>query len=139
MMEMEQLKECIAAMEQEKQELKHMWTYENQPAVGETVSSVTTPGSELVGMVIDETVSVHSMTPECFELIEAEGRNMDVNEGATLGEDDELALSPADTDTEWTRVMLPPVAGCDNALAESFQSANEVAHPVVVLSGPVSR
>lgn len=138
-MEIEQLKEHIAVVEQEKQELKSLWTHENQPAVGETISSVTTPGSELVGMSIDETVSMHSMTPERFELIEAEGRNMDENEGAIHGEDDESAPSPADTDTEWTRVMLPTVADGDNTPAESSQSAHEVAHPCVVLSSPVSR
>jgi hypothetical protein len=90
-------------------------------------------------MSIDETVSMHSMTPECFELIEAEGRNMDENEGAICGEDDESAPSPADTDTEWTRVMLPTVADGDNTPAESSLSAHEVAHPCVVLSSPVSR
>jgi hypothetical protein len=138
-MEIEQLKERIAAVEQEKQELKSLWTQENQPAVGETISSVTTPGSELVGMVIDETVSMHSMTPERFELIEAEGRNMDENEGAVHGEDDESALSLADTDTEWTRVMLRPVADGANTPGESSHPAHEVAHPCVVLSSPVSR
>ena len=138
-MEIEQLKEHIASVEQEKQELKSLWTHENRPAVGETISSVTTPGAELVGMVIDETVSMHSMTPERFELIEAEGRNMDENESAMHGEDDESALSLADTDTEWTRVMLPPVADGDNTPAGSSHSAQEVAHPRVVLSSPMSR
>jgi hypothetical protein len=90
-------------------------------------------------MVIDETVSMHSMTPERFELIEAEGRNMDENESAMHGEDDESALSLADTDTEWTRVMLPPVADGDNTPAGSSHSAQEVAHPRVVLSSPMSR
>jgi len=138
-MEIEQLKEHIAALEQEKLELKSLWTQENRPAVGETISSVTTPGSELVGMSIDETVSMHSTTPERFELIEAEGRNMDENEGAIHGEDEESAPSPADTDTEWTRVMLPTVTDGDDTPAQSSQSAHEVAHPRVVLSSPVSR
>ncbi|PNF39999.1 hypothetical protein B7P43_G15450 [Cryptotermes secundus] len=136
--EMEQLKEHIDALEQEKQELKRLWAQENQ-LVGETVSSVTTPGSEAVGMVTGETVSMHSMTPERFELIEAEGRNMDESEVAVQGEDDGSVLSLADTDTEWTRIMLPPVAVSDNTPVDSFKPVNEVAYPHVVCSCPLSR
>lgn len=135
---MEQLKEHIDALEQEKQELKRLWTHENR-LVGDTVSSVTTPGSEAAGMVTGETVSEHSMTPEHFELIEAEGRNMDENEVAIQGEDDGSVLSLADTDTEWTRVVLPPVALSDNTPIDSLQPVNEVAYPRVVLSSPLSR
>jgi hypothetical protein len=136
---MEQLKEHIDALEQEKQELKRLWTHENRLIVGDTISSVTTPGSELVGMVTGDTVSMHSVTPERFELIEAEGRNMDENEGAIQGEDDGSVLSLADTDTEWTRVMLPPVSVSDNTPADSFQPVHVVAYPCVVRSSPLSR
>lgn len=134
---MEQLKEHIDALEQEKQELKRLWAQENR--LGETVSSVTTPGSEVVGMVTGETVSMHSMTPERFELIEAEGRNMDESEVAVQGEDDGSVVSLADTDTEWTRIMLPPVAVSDNTPVDPFQPVNEVAYPHVVCSSPLSR
>jgi hypothetical protein len=81
------------------------------------------------------------MTPECFELIEAEGRNIDENENenAVQGEDDGSALSLADTDTEWTRVMLPPVAEGDNAPVDASQPIHDSAHPCVILSSPVSR
>jgi hypothetical protein len=136
---MEQLKEDINALEQEKQQLKRLWMHESRLAAGDTVSSVTTPGSELVGMVIGETVSMHSMTPERFELIEAEGRNMDENEGAVRGEDDGSALSLTDTDTEWTRVMLPSVVDGDSTPVDSSQLAHEIAHPHVVFCSPVSR
>jgi hypothetical protein len=134
----EQLKEHIHVLEQEKQELKRLCKHENR-LVGDAVSSVTTPGSEVVGMVTGETVSMHSMTPEHFELIEVEGRNMDENGGAIQREDDGSVLSLADTDTEWTRVMLSPVAVSDNTPVDSFQPVNEVASPCVVLSSPLSR
>jgi hypothetical protein len=136
---MEVLKEDVHALEQEKQNLKRLWMHENRLAAGDTVSSVTTPASELVGLVVGETVSVHSTTPECFELIEAEGRNIDENEGAIRGEDDGSALSLTDTDTEWTRVMLPPVVDGDNAPVDLSQAAHDIAHPHVVFCSPVSR
>lgn len=138
MIEMEHLKEDINALEQEKQEFKRLWMHENRLTAGEIVSSVTTPGSELVGMVIGETVSMHSTTPEHFELIEAEGRNMDENEVQIQGEDDGSALSLTDTDTEWTRVMLPPVVDGDSIPVDSSQSAHKFAHPHVFCS-PDSR
>jgi hypothetical protein len=134
----EQLKEHIHALEQEKQKLKRLWKHENR-LVGDAISSVTTPGSEVVGMVTGETVSIHSMTPEHFELIEAEGRNMDENGGAMQREDDGSVLSLADTDTEWTRVILPPLAVSDNTPVDSFPPVNDVASPRVVLSSPLCR
>jgi hypothetical protein len=134
----EQLKDHIHALEQEKHELKRVWKHEDR-VVGDTVSSVTTPGSEVVGMVTGERVSMHSMTPEHFELIEAEGRNMDDNESAIQREDDGSVLSLADTDTEWTRIMLPPLAVSDNTPVDSFQPVNEVAYLHGVLSSPLPR
>ncbi|XP_069701255.1 RAB11-binding protein RELCH homolog [Periplaneta americana] len=141
--EMEQLKEHIEALEQEKQELQRLWSNENRLIVGDTVSSATTPGSELVGMVLGETVSMHSTTPEHFELIEADGKNVDGSESAIRGDDDESALSLADTDTEWTRVVLPAVTDMaqngDATPVDTSQNLQEVAHPCVILSSPVSR
>jgi hypothetical protein len=136
---MGQLKEHIIALEQEKQEMKRLWMHENRLAVGDTVSSVTTPGSEVVGMVFGETVSMHSMTPEHFELIEAEGRNMNENEGAVRVEDDGSALSLTDTDTEWTRVMLPHVVDGDTTPVDSSKPVLEIAHSHVFFCSPVSR
>jgi hypothetical protein len=134
----EQLKEYVHVLEQEKLELKRLYKHENR-LVGDAVSSVTSPGSEVVGMGSGDTVSTHSMTPEHFELIEVEGRNIDENGGAIQREDDGSALSLADTDTEWTRVMLPPLAVSDNTPIDSFQPVNEVASPCVALSSPLSR
>jgi hypothetical protein len=142
--EVEQLKEKILALEQEKQEFQRLWSHETGLVNREEVSNDTTPASELAAMVAGETVSMHSTTPERFELIEAEGKNSNNNELVVQMEDEESAVSLADTDTEWTRVILPVAHdsshnGASTPIDSSHGSLHEVAHPSIILSSPVSR
>ncbi|XP_049808480.1 RAB11-binding protein RELCH homolog [Schistocerca nitens] len=99
-MEVEQLKEQLSLMDQEKQELQRLWTMDSKFAAANVdVSNVTTPGSDLAGILTTSTS--HSGTPECFEILDVETKD---DCSALQDEDDELPISLTDTDAEWTRV-----------------------------------
>ncbi|KAK7793564.1 hypothetical protein R5R35_000400 [Gryllus longicercus] len=143
--EIENLKEQLIGLEQEKQDLKQMWSAENRLRIGDA-SNITTPASELIGMT-GENISTHSATPECFEMIDADSKNADNTnediERRTIlkGDDDESAISLADTDVEWTRLTLPPGdAVADVMVAPEFSSeALSEPAPSITLSSPISR
>lgn len=144
-LEIETLKEQVLMLEREKLELKQIWSSENRYRMGEA-STTTTPASEMVGMLA-ENVSTHSATPECFEMIDAESKNNDHppddldNRPVMKGDDDESAISLADTDVEWTRLTLPSNdAVVDVIVAPEFSSEtlSEEA-PCITLSSPISR
>ncbi|XP_066992231.2 RAB11-binding protein RELCH homolog [Anabrus simplex] len=139
--EVEQLKEQLSSLEQEKLELKRLWSMDNRLALADA-SIATTPGSDLGGTTA-ENVSMHSATPERFELLEADTKASEDAEGRTVlrGDDDGSAVSLADTDVEWTRLALPNVDQSMDTTPPVESSPEPIPDttPCISLSSPMSR